>query len=126
MQQQKTNILAALADEAARIPGAQAEATNLLTQAESERTMKVATAAAEAERFRDQDSVYRAAASVYQQRLYLDTLARTIAPVRKYILTATNTSEVITLNLEQKLRGDLAGEVFLPSDVSRSPNPPSQ
>jgi regulator of protease activity HflC (stomatin/prohibitin superfamily) len=126
MQQRETNILAALADEAARIPAAQAEATNLLVQSTSERTLKVVTAAAEADRFHRQDAAYRASSSVYKQRAYLDTLARTIAPVRKYILAATNTTEVITLNLEEKLRSDLASGVILPPDVAKPANPPAR
>jgi regulator of protease activity HflC (stomatin/prohibitin superfamily) len=126
MQQKATNVLAALAYEAARIPAAQAEATNLVTQATSERTLKVATAEAEAHRFTRQDAAYRVSPSVYAQRFYLDTLARTIAPVRKYVLAATNTTEVITLNLEDRLRTDLASGVLLPSDVAKPANPPAR
>ncbi len=123
MQQKQTNILLALAYQASRIPTAQAEATNLLAKAQSERTLKVAVAEAQAERFQQQNSAYQAAPSVYKSRVYLDSLAKTIAPVRKYVIATTNTSDVITLNLEEKIRSDLAADVILPPDALQPANP---
>jgi regulator of protease activity HflC (stomatin/prohibitin superfamily) len=117
MQQRETNILAALSYQAGRIPGAQAEATNLLTTAKSEHVLKVATAEAGSHRFEQQDAAFQAAPSVYQQRVYLESLAQTIAPVRKYLILSTNTSDVINLNLEEKIRSDLASGVILPPDA---------
>jgi regulator of protease activity HflC (stomatin/prohibitin superfamily) len=119
MQQRETNILAALAYQAGRVPAAQAEATNLLTQALSERVLKVATAEAGSKRFEQQDGAYRAGPSVYQQRVYLQALASAIATVRKYVLLTTNTTDVITLNLEEKIRSDFVNDVILPPDAVR-------
>jgi regulator of protease activity HflC (stomatin/prohibitin superfamily) len=119
MQQRETNILAALAYEAGRLPTAQADASNLLTQAKSEHVLKVATAEAESKRFEQQNGAYEAGPSVYRQRVYLETLAQTIATVRKYVILSTNTSDVITLNLEEKIRSDLASDVILPPDALR-------
>jgi modulator of FtsH protease HflK len=123
MHQKETNILGALAYEASRLPAAQAEATNLIARASSQRTLKVATAEAEADRFQNQLAAFRASPSVYKQRTHLETLARTLSPLRKYVIGATNTTEVITLNFEDRLRSDLASGVILPSDVFRTNNP---
>jgi regulator of protease activity HflC (stomatin/prohibitin superfamily) len=117
MQQRETNILSALAYQAQRLPAAQGEATNLLTQAAGERVAKVTAAAAEAERFQQQEAAYRASPAAYRQRVYLDTLTRTIGPVPKYVLAATNTTDVMIVNLEERVRSDLASGVILPPDA---------
>jgi hypothetical protein len=38
---------------------------------------------------------------------YLDTFVRSTANARKYILLTTNTHEVITFDLQDKIRADL-------------------
>jgi hypothetical protein len=40
-------------------------------------------------------------------------MVRAIDPARKYILAATNTHEVLQLNLEDKIREDLLGGASL-------------
>jgi regulator of protease activity HflC (stomatin/prohibitin superfamily) len=119
MQQKETNILSALAYEAERIPEAQAEATNLLAQAYSDRITRVAIAAAEAGQFTNQIAAYRASPSVYMQRTYLETLTRALGPVHKYVVAATNTQDVILLNFEQAIRDDLLRGVILPPDATK-------
>lgn len=120
VQEKQTNILYALAYAAEKIPSAQAEATNTLAQARKEAVTKVALAEAEAARFTNQIIAYDASPSVYVQRSRLETLARALEPVRKYVLAATNTQDILTLNLEEKIRGDLLGGVVLPPDAIRS------
>jgi hypothetical protein len=61
---------------------------------------------------------------VYSQKSYLDTLVRAIGPVRKYVLVATNTQDVLILNLEDEIRADLLRDVVLPP--SGSPRPAGQ
>jgi regulator of protease activity HflC (stomatin/prohibitin superfamily) len=116
--QKQTNILAALAYEAEKIPRARAEATNLLAQARSARVLMVAIAAAEAARFTNQVHAWRASPSVYQQKAYLETLVRAIGSVPKYVITATNTQDVLILNLEENIRADILGDVVLPPDAT--------
>ena len=123
MQQRETNILTALAYQAQTLPAAQGEATNLLARAASERVARVAAASAESERFLQQESAYRASPAAYRQRVYLDTLTRAIAPVRKYVLAATNTTDVMIVNLEERIRSDLASGVILPPDAVGSTRP---
>ena len=120
VQQKQTNHLYALAYAAEKIPSAQAEATNTLAQARNAAVTKVALAEAEAARFTNQITAYEASPSVYTQRLRLDTLARSLEPVRKYVITATNTQDILILNLEEKIRPDLLGGVILPPEAAKS------
>jgi membrane protease subunit HflK len=117
--QRETNILAAKAYEEEKIPRAHADATNLLTRARSESLMKVAVAAAEADRFASRVAAHEASPSVYSQRSYLETLARAIAPVRKFILGTTNTQDVLLLDLKEDIREDLLRNTILPPDAVR-------
>jgi modulator of FtsH protease HflK len=107
LQEKQTNILSAQAYWVERIPMAGAEATNILTSAAGRRVTKEIIAEAESARFANQLLAYQASPSVFWQRSYLETLARAIAPTRKYVLAASNTQEIIWLNLEDKLRPDL-------------------
>jgi hypothetical protein len=95
------------------IPMAEAAATNVLARAASEAFAKTNLAIAQAGQFTNQLVAYLASPSVYTQRVYLDTMVRAIDPARKYILTATNTHEVLQLNLEDKIREDLLGGATL-------------
>ena len=63
---------------------------------------------------------YAASPSVYLQRTRLETLARSLEPVRKYVLTATNTQDILILNLEEKIREDLLSGTILPPDANKS------
>lgn len=119
VQQRQTNILYALAYSAEKIPSAQAEATNTLAQAVNGAVTRVALAQAEAARFTNQMVAYEAAPDVYLQRSRLESLTRSLDPVRKYILAATNTQDILILNLEEKIRGDLLGGAILPADANR-------
>lgn len=107
MQEKETNILDAVAYSAAVVPAARAQATNLLTRAESDRLTKLATVMAEATLFTNQISAYSAAPAAYSKRAYLETVARSVASARKYVVATTNTQDVVQLNLEDKLRPDL-------------------
>jgi regulator of protease activity HflC (stomatin/prohibitin superfamily) len=123
LQQKQTNILAAQAYQARKIPAAHAEAAETLGQARSDAALKVEVASAEADQFGNQMAAYRASPSVYTQRSYLETLARALAPVRKYVLGVTNTQDIIMLNLEEKIRQDLLTGVALPPDAVKPPEP---
>ena len=121
IQHRQTNILSAEAYAAGKLPLAIAEATNLLSVAKSERALKVATAGAEAGSFLNQVKAWQASPSVYGQKRYLDTLVRAIGPVRKYVLMATNTQDVLVLNLEEEIRADLLRDVVLPTGGAQRP-----
>jgi membrane protease subunit HflK len=121
IQHKQTNILSAEAYALGKLPLAMAEATNLLSQARSSRALKVATAAAEAANFTNQVQSWLSSPGVYGQKQYLDTLVRAIGPIPKYVLAATNTQDVLILNLEQEIRADLLRDVVLPSSGGQRP-----
>lgn len=104
LQQKETNILAAQAYWAGKIPSAQAEATNLVMSALNEAESKVTIAAAQASQFTNQLIAFQASPSVYRQRSYLETFSRAVGPARKLVIGATNTQDTIWLNLEDRVR----------------------
>jgi membrane protease subunit HflK len=106
-QQKQTNILAAEAFRAEKIPAARADAKRKLDEAESYRLARISDVMATAGQFTNQLIAYSASPEVYRQRRYLETLTRAAGPVRKLVIGATNTTEVIYLNLEDKIRADL-------------------
>ena len=53
-------------------------------------------------------------------RRKLSTLARSLAPASKYVLAATNTQDVLTLNLEENIRGDLLNRIVAPPDMNKA------
>ena len=82
---------------------------------------RVALAEGEAARFTNQMVAYDASPAVYLQRTRLETLAHALEPVRKYVITATNTQDILILNLEEKIREDLlTSGTLLPPDVNKS------
>lgn len=98
----------------AKILKAQGEAsrTTLLARAESQEKVReaeawaltyTAAANAQAARFRYQLMANAVAPSVYQQRLYLQTLAEGAGRARKYVLGPTNIQDVFQFNLEDRL-----------------------
>jgi regulator of protease activity HflC (stomatin/prohibitin superfamily) len=107
IQEKQTNLLGSQAYWAERIPQAIAESTNLLSVATQQSITKVALAEAQSIQFSNQLTAFLASPSVYKRRAYLETLVQESTKARKYIITATNTEDVILLNLEDKLRDDM-------------------
>jgi hypothetical protein len=64
-------------------------------------------AAATAGQFTNQIAAYVASPEVFRTRTYLQTLVRGGATTRKCIIAPTNTSDVIQLNLEERVRPEL-------------------
>ena len=81
---------------------------------------KVTLAEGESARFTNQMAAYQASPSVYASRTYLETLARSLAPASKYVFTATNTQDVLMLNLEENIRGDLLNRIVAPPDMNKA------
>ncbi len=86
---------------------ARSEAGKRLHEAEAYSNRIVVTAQARAAQFTNQLSAYQASPEVFRYRAYLQSLGRGATNARKYIVTATNTADVIQINLEDKLRPDL-------------------
>jgi regulator of protease activity HflC (stomatin/prohibitin superfamily) len=114
-QDRETTNLFAQAVAAELLPLAEAEATEKTNRAEALRVRAIAGSAASAARFTNQIAAYRASPDVYRLRAYLDTVSRSIATARKYVVIPTNTHDVVTLNLEDKIREDILSELRVPA-----------
>jgi regulator of protease activity HflC (stomatin/prohibitin superfamily) len=84
-----------------------AEAFRREAGAESEFTRRTAQLMAQATQFTNQIHALESAPQVFPQRAYLAAVERALAGVRKFVVIATNTQEVVQLNLEEKVRKDI-------------------
>ena len=107
-------ILAARADDIKTNTLARAQARKILNQANAYATGHEIDALAQAGLFTNQMAAFQAAPSVYRQRAYLQTFARATAAARKYILLTTNTHEVLTFDLQEKIRADMLTDISVP------------
>jgi regulator of protease activity HflC (stomatin/prohibitin superfamily) len=103
----RAKILAAQADEIKTNALSEAQATNIINLAEADRVRTEAGALARAGLFTNQIPAYEAAPSIYAERLYLQSFARSTANARKFILLTTNTHDVLQFDLQDKIRADL-------------------
>jgi len=83
----------------------------VLNKARSERIGREIGALAQAALFTNQIPAFDSAPAVYAQRAYLDTFTRATANARKYILLTTNTHDVITFDLQDRIRADILGDI---------------
>ncbi len=79
----------------------------LTNQADARRVQLVTSKFAQAALFTNQIPAFKAAPSVYRQRLYSKSFADATKNSRKYVLLVTNTSDVIIFDLQDKIRDDL-------------------
>src|SRR5437667_4384694 len=119
-QQKQTNILYWQAYAVRTIPAAEAKANTIMSEARNVAVSKVTLAEGESARFTNQMAAYQASPSVYTSRTYLETLARSLAPASKYVLMATNTHDVLTLNRQENIRGDLLNRIIAPPDMNKA------
>jgi membrane protease subunit HflK len=103
----QARILAARADDIRTNALAGAQARSLTNQASAEAIGRQITAASRAALFTNQIPAFAAAPAVYTERAYLQAFVRATATARKYVLLATNTHDVITFDLQDKIRDDM-------------------
>ena len=113
-QKYQAKVLKAEGYAAKSVPMAEASARRKINMAEADGARRLMDAKSRAGQFTNQVAAFTAAPVVYPQRLYLQTLARSLQGPRKYVVAATNTSSVYQFNLEDKLRLDLESELALP------------
>jgi regulator of protease activity HflC (stomatin/prohibitin superfamily) len=106
-QTKQAKILAARADSIRTNALSGAQATNILNKASAERTAREIGALAQAALFTNQIPAFEAAPSVYPERTYLQTFARSTANARKYILLTTNTHDVLQFDLQESIAQSL-------------------
>lgn len=115
IQKKEAKILEAKAAAIRAKALAEGQAFKTVRDAEAYQERVAARAAAQAAAFTNQIPAFRAAPDVYAERAYLQTLTRGIAHARKYVLLTTNTDDVITYDLQDKIRpGDLEGNITVP------------
>ncbi|MDR3459305.1 MAG: protease modulator HflK [Verrucomicrobiae bacterium] len=84
-----------------------AAAFTLTNVADANRITMVTAKYAQAALFTNQLPAFRAAPSVYRQRLYLQAFDAATKDAKKYVLLVTNTQDVVIFDLEEKVRADL-------------------
>jgi membrane protease subunit HflK len=105
--EKEAKILAAEGYSYETLPVAEARVVATNNYAHAAAVTRVEDAAGRAAQFAGQLIADAAAPKVYRQRTYLDTLAKAVASSRKYVIGPTNTTEVYTFNLEEKIRPGL-------------------
>ncbi len=115
IQEKEITILKAEGYKLTQVPYSAARSAKLTNEASAYRLRTVPLAEARAARFANQLVAYKASPRVYQERAYLSALINGSAGARKYILSATNTHDVILLNLEDKQRHDMTDVIVAPA-----------
>ncbi|HNQ72746.1 MAG TPA: SPFH domain-containing protein [Verrucomicrobiota bacterium] len=100
IQQKQAKIVAAEGDAIMTNAWAGAQATVITNTAEADRLNQELITTARAAAFTNQIPAFRAAPSVYKQRLYAQAFPRATAEARKYLLVTTNTDNVIIFDLQ--------------------------
>jgi modulator of FtsH protease HflK len=113
-QKKEADILKAKAFGVETNALAQSTATVKINDAAANRKRTEAAAFARAALFTNQIPAYKAAPRTYSVRAYLQALIRSGGGSEKVIMTATNTQEVILLDLQKKIRRDLLENLPLP------------
>lgn len=107
LQVREAKILTAQADAIKTNALADAQAALALDRAHAERKAREIGALAQAALFTNQIPAFAAAPAVYTERQYLDTFTRSTTKARKYLLLTTNTQDVLTFDLQDKIREDI-------------------
>lgn len=97
---------------AERIPMAASQAVGRTNAAYAAATQRVQAAIGRRAQFPGQLKALAAAPKVYPQWAYLDALVGAIGPARKLVIGVTNSSDVVILNLEDKVRSDMSDIVI--------------
>jgi regulator of protease activity HflC (stomatin/prohibitin superfamily) len=113
-QKMQATILAARADAIRADYESQWQSAKLLNQAQAEQYRRKSVTEAQAARFTNQIASLKAAPTVYGIRTYLQTVTRATAGVRKYVILATNTHDVVQLDLQDKLRESDLDNINIP------------
>lgn len=89
-----------------------------IQEAEADKVGVLADSAARVSVFTNQIKAYAAAPSVYAERAYYKTISHAGSGPRKYVIATTNTTDIIQLNLEDKVALD-AGDIRMPDPNSK-------
>jgi len=115
IQEKEILILKSEGYKSLQVPYAMARAAQKTNEASAYALRTVPLAEAKAARFANQIAAYKASPRAYTERAYLAALIRGSEGARKYVLSATNTHDVILMNLEDKVRVDMTDVVVPPA-----------
>jgi len=110
VHERQAKILAARAAQIRTNAIAEAQATNTINVASTDRVRTEIAAVARAGLFTNQLPAFEAAPKVYATRQYLQTFVRSTAGAQKYLLLTTNTHDVLIFDLQNKIRTDILTE----------------
>ncbi len=114
MQTREAKILEAKAYEVKTNALARAEAYKRTGAAEAEKERLTQNGSARTALVAGQLAAFDAAPDVYTNRAYLNTVSRNVGDARKYVMASTNTSEILQLDLTDKVRRDLENVIDVP------------
>jgi HflK protein len=106
-QEKESKILTAEGYANELLPAARASVARTVNQARADAAVQVNDAEGRASRFNHQVTAFRAARDVYPARNYLETLRTALANTRKYVVLPTNTHDVVSIDLTEKIRRDI-------------------
>ena len=106
-EEKEAEILSAKAYRARIIPQAEADALQLILQAQAYKYEQTKVSKAEIERFNKRLIGYRAMPEMYMLNSKLDFLENDCKSIRKYVVPSTSQYDVYVINLEEKQRLDL-------------------
>ncbi len=113
-QKRKARILEARAYEVRAHALARADAFKRVGSADAEKERLTRNGTARVALFNGQLAALTAAPDVYTNRMYLDAVTRSAGDARKYVLATTNTTQVLQLDLTDKIRRDLENALDVP------------
>lgn len=106
-QEKESKILGAEGYANELLPAARASVARTVNQAKADAAVLINDAEGRASRFNHQVTAFRAARDVYPARNYLETLRTALANTRKYVVLPTNTHDVVSIDLTEKIRRDI-------------------
>ena len=120
-QQRLGKILAARREAIQTNSLATIEANRITTEASIAGARLIESRRGQNASFTNEYAVFQLAPTIYPRRAKLNAIYRSIKDVRKFVIITTNTTDVINLNLEQKIREDLRDlEIPDPNEKSGS------
>ncbi|MCK5845708.1 MAG: hypothetical protein KAG97_13425, partial [Victivallales bacterium] len=106
-ERKESMILDAKKYKAATLPAAEADAVDLVSEAEAYKNERIKVSKAESERFLKRLTGYNAMPEMYVLNEKMRFLQKDCAGLRKYIVPSSTKSDVFVINLEEKRRLDL-------------------
>lgn len=106
-EEKETTVLQADKYATAKKPQAEADSYEIEKGAEGKRYERIKLAEAESFRFTQQLDAFRKSPTIFLLRNYLDVLEREGTNQQKYLISAENSKQIITLDLVEKIRPGL-------------------